>query len=221
MIYILECDSSNIYKPESLLDAFIDDARLKKVAAYRFSADRMRARLAVLLLRFAYFREYGSDILPEMTFTEAGKPYFKDSNVRFNFSHTEKGVICSLSDAETGADIESMTTMDQSVAEMVLSKMELEQIQCAPEAKKNELFTMLWTAKEAYGKYLGCGLLYDMKNETFEILPRKWIAHGNVYLYSDYNETYAFSVACSAATDIIVIKPDELVAFFLMQNEME
>ena len=221
MIYILEYGSGGIYEPEELLDAFIDADRLKRATAYRCSVDRMLSRLAFLLLRFAYCREYGANELPEMVCTEAGKPYFKNSNVRFNFSHSKCGVICSLSDSETGADIESMTVIDTSVAERVMSTGELELLRRVPEAEKNKLFTMFWTAKEAYGKYLGCGLLYDLKNEEFEILQKKWIAHGNAYIYSDYNETYAFSAVCKEATDIIMVKPDELVGFFLTRNEME
>lgn len=220
MIYILECSDGCIYEPESLFDAWIDPARLKKVNAYRFASDRMLSRLAFLLLRYAFWNEYGTSILPKMLCSQEGKPYFVNSNVKFNISHTKNGVICSLSDTETGTDIESTAEYERSVAERVMSVHELEMLRIAEKEERDKLFTMLWTAKEAYGKYLGCGLLYDLKDEEFAMIPKKWNAHGDAFIYSEFRDKYAFSVVCGEATRINFVTSEELVGF-LTRMEME
>ena len=86
--------------------------------------------------------------------SELGKPYFKDSRVKFNISHS-KGYIAVASsiDEEVGVDVEaSELPYDRAIkmAERYLSISEIKEVKNYPES-----FARIWSRKEAKAKFLG------------------------------------------------------------------
>ena len=86
--------------------------------------------------------------------SELGKPYFKDSRVKFNISHS-KGYIAVASsiDEEVGVDVEaSELPYDRAIkmAERYFSISEIKEVKNHPES-----FARIWSRKEAKAKFLG------------------------------------------------------------------
>lgn len=90
---------------------------------------------------------------------EFGKPYITDAeNVFFNVSHSGKFVVCAVSDAEVGCDIEEINAQGgfmEGVADRFFSLFEKNAIALSP--NKPEAFCRLWTLRESYVKMRGVG----------------------------------------------------------------
>lgn len=89
-----------------------------------------------------------------------GKPYLNDQAFQFSLSHSGEMVICAVSDAEVGADIQEKKSADyQKLVMRFFTKQEQEAFgKCGDVEAQGELFFRLWTRKEAYGKLTGKGL---------------------------------------------------------------
>jgi len=95
--------------------------------------------------------------LPQICYSEQGKPYFKDSDLHFSISHTKNHAFCCISNTNIGMDAEECDReIDLRLAEKFLSPTEKEYFAAA--ADKRECLLRLWVLKEAYGKLLGKGI---------------------------------------------------------------
>ncbi len=94
---------------------------------------------------------------------EFGKPYFPDLKVKFNISHTNNAVACSVSESEVGVDVERISTVREKILKLY-SPREREGIRNA------EDFYKLWTLKESALKLTGTGVS-DIKKHEFTIKP--------------------------------------------------
>jgi Phosphopantetheinyl transferase len=91
----------------------------------------------------------------EILRTEAGKPYFRESDLFFSLSHTGSLCACLIGTQRVGLDIQQMRmTRTVSIAERYFSDSEIEYI----EKNGNEGFFDIWVRKEAYVKFLGTTL---------------------------------------------------------------
>ena len=66
---------------------------------------RAESVYARAILKYMLRRYYGVTDF-EVAVGENGKPYIKNSNLYFNLSHSEKMVMCAVSSAETGCDVQ-------------------------------------------------------------------------------------------------------------------
>lgn len=108
------------------------------------------------LLAELYRRETGED-LPEVTYTQRGKPCFVDSPWHFSLSHTSRHAFCVLSRQPVGIDAEELDRpIRLTLAEKILSPSEYVQFSQA-EDKRRALLTF-WVLKEAAVKCTGEGL---------------------------------------------------------------
>lgn len=98
---------------------------------------------------------------PEYTYGEKGKPYFKNSNIYFNLSHSEDYVFCVFSKQEVGVDIQYRKPIaNDRVVKRFFAEAEQEAWeQCSTMEEKETLFYRLWARKEAYGKLTGEGIV--------------------------------------------------------------
>lgn len=121
-----------------------------------------------------------------------GKPYFRDLPFYFNLSHSGDYVLCVLSEAEIGADIQQHRRREKEkdregsggsernafgdrsavlgkLASRFFSERECDALGRAG-AEREKLFFRLWARKEAYGKLTGKGVAgvlgMDMLPET-------------------------------------------------------
>lgn len=165
---------------------YVSEKRAEKSMRYRFMIDKKISLIAYLLLVYAVKKEYGIDKMPEMLTDKLGKPYFKDSNLSFNLSHTRKGVMCSIYSNRVGCDIESII-QHPILVQSIFSLKERNII-----SNDMKYFTKLWTLKEAYSKCMGFGLTQKLnaidfseyiQEESFEIMEKKFLSGNKGDLY--------------------------------------
>lgn len=149
--------------------AAVPPERQKKADACRFEKDRILCVGAGLLLEKA-LREFGvSENDLRFAGDENGKPFLTMPNdVFFNLSHAGTYVLCAVSDAPIGCDIEEIKDCKDSLAKRIFSDAEYADI-AAKQTKeeKNEAFFRYWTLRESYMKYTGLGL--GLSLSRFEI----------------------------------------------------
>ena len=98
------------------------------------------------LLKSVFLVHFDSDF-PEIEKTPNGKPYFPNRrDVHFSLSHTETHVLCALSDAPVGCDIEALSRKVSTRALTYFS---------TPDEQNLFDPLELWTLKESYVKFIG------------------------------------------------------------------
>lgn len=119
------------------------------------------------LLRRMYTRYVGG-VLPEITLTERGKPYFMDSPWHFSISHTGRHVFCALSEKNVGIDAEEADrNIRLEVAEKILSRQEYRQYAATPDRRTALL--RFWVLKEAQAKLTGEGIKLHPNHTGFSL----------------------------------------------------
>ncbi len=122
------------------------------------------------LLKYGLAKEYGIDLSKcEIAKNEYGKPYLKEyPEVYFNISHCKAMAVCVLGDAPVGIDIEIRRKYKESLMKRVLSDEEFRKVKAAYDICEDTIeFLKYWTLKEAYGKAIGKGMLYDYHDMSF------------------------------------------------------
>lgn len=95
----------------------------------------------------------------EVLVSEGGKPYFANLDMKFSISHSGERMIIAVSDREIGADIQIKKPMRDGVAKRFFTEGEQEYVFSADSPDEQlDRFYEIWTKKEAYGKWKGCGL---------------------------------------------------------------
>ena len=165
------------YNIRDLVDAeynkwysMMSEDKQRRVDRFRFTDDKKRTVAGEMLARKAIAEWCG--VTPEsITFgiKEHGKPYAKDLAVEFNISHSGDMVVCAIDDKPVGIDIEQIHPIDLTVAKRICTDEELlylfghtptdDDFTYTTDTEILTRFFELWTAKEAYGKYLGSGVV--------------------------------------------------------------
>ncbi|WP_346836058.1 4'-phosphopantetheinyl transferase family protein [Paenibacillus polymyxa] len=154
----------------------MSNERYVKVQKYKFDNDKIRSVLVYLLLRIGLLKEFYYKDKPGLILQENGKPGLADaSKIKFNMSHCKKAVACAISKYEVGIDVQELVVYDEGLGKTVLSNREKKFVEHS--ADKNAAFTRLWAQKESYGKYMGCGIVYDLKSTEFN--DDRWIENNN------------------------------------------
>ncbi len=109
---------------------------------------------------------------------EHGKPYFSKGDLFFNISHSKGMGAIVLEKTECGIDIEQLREINYKVSERFFSEEEKNWVAEVKEESR-ERFFKVWTGKEAYTKYLGCGLTVDLS--SFSVLDEN-ISSGLEYI---------------------------------------
>jgi len=164
------------------------------------------------LLKSVILDEMGYDISEADIFEEQlGKPYFKGfDGLHFNLSHTKGLCCCIIGDRRCGIDSELIRNYRENTIRRVFTDSEAEWFQCLDESEKPFYFFLLWTLKEAYGKFTGNGIA-DMKNVCFSfdgehIISDKPQLHFCVYRAGEY-----LISACSESSDLFESDCGELL----------
>lgn len=145
--------------PEHRWRAFLPalpEARQKRALSCRKEEDAARLTGAGLLLRRALCEEgisFERQILSE---NEWGKPYLP-GGPEFSLSHAGDFAVCAVAGFPVGADIE-LARISEAVAERFFHPDEVSFLHALPVFAQADARLRLWTAKEAYTKYLGGGL---------------------------------------------------------------
>ncbi|MBT58862.1 MAG: hypothetical protein CL393_04955 [Acidiferrobacteraceae bacterium] len=103
-------------------------------------------------------------------FGELGKPALSPefkSGLSFNLSDCgNKGLLAVAYGREIGVDLEQLprNVNERAIAQKLFSPSEANALNAAEAEKLNESFLACWTRKEAWGKAIGRGIHYPMKN---------------------------------------------------------
>lgn len=168
VIYILDMNE-NITGPQfDRIRSYLPKQRISKSEGYLREKDRNACLTSFFLLVYG-LKQYGIYQLPEIATGEYGKPFFKDSSIRFNLSHCDRAVCCGLSFENIGVDIQDTVMNYEDILYPLMSEKEISLIRS--HVQPCEAFTRLWCLKESLGKFNGTGISENM-SET-EILCRE------------------------------------------------
>lgn len=141
------------------------------------------------------------------------KPYFVNSNFKFNLSHSGNMVMCIISDIEVGCDIEQIRKIDLEIAKRFFNKSEYNLIMNEKEENRTAMFFRLWTLKESYIKCNGTGIV-GLKDSSIVIennIPRVNYESeifdyklGEIFISNEYMCSYCISILANDTTYINV-----------------
>lgn len=131
---------------------------------------RDESRKAFSLL-FDMFNYLGLDVdIKDICYSDNGKPYIKDYNIKFNYSHSKNYIACSVSSIEMGIDIEDDFKISDEARLMYLPGI-------------NDDIRRTFVTKEAY-----CKLLGDFDDEFFKKIDVNRIKNNKYEINNmDYN----------------------------------
>ncbi|VTS26987.1 4'-phosphopantetheinyl transferase [Streptococcus porcinus] len=144
------------------LKKFLKEEELEKLDAYKSEVAKINFAVSRSLLNKAF--EMILDIPIENVVVlrdKYNKPYIKNkSGVKFNISHTDGFVVIGFSKKELGIDIEKVNDgfAFEDILENCFTSREIKNI-----GSNTSMFYRYWTAKEAYLKYEGHGLMRNPK----------------------------------------------------------
>ena len=179
---------------------------VKQQAVQRFvhNRDRMASLLATRLLKICVDMEGIEGFrLSDIRYPDNGKPsWINDKNIflDFNISHSDEMILVAVSKfMNVGIDVEKVRELKRLNFKMVLSDVELDQIQQTP-----DLFFNLWSKKEAVVKAAdtsGIGRMHEVILEEDQALldEKKWFLKK-----VEVDEQYVTYLATSLPVDEIV-----------------
>jgi 4'-phosphopantetheinyl transferase len=151
--------------------------------------------LARRLLSFGLQNEYGITDTRSIARTSLGKPYLQEyPDIHFNYSHCPVGILCGIHHMEIGVDMERRIPYKENLARRISSPEEWKLLVKAEDPGR--VLTALWTAKEAYVKFLGTGIRRDLREIDLSRELAGQRTDKGILLYSQVEETYGICV-CS------------------------
>ena len=140
----------------------------ERIVRYRQEDDRLRG-LAAWTLAAEMLRAEGVRDL-HLEHTQAGKPYLRYyTDLHFNLSHSGETVLCALSSAPVGCDVQTLGPARPELAARFFHLAEREYLASLAEKEAAEAFTRLWTLKESYLKAGGEGLSRPLGSFRIEL----------------------------------------------------
>lgn len=146
----------------------LSSQRRRRIAETKSLNSQIRLAAAELLLRQAMKEQgYFPDEL-RYTYNQDGKPYLADNpGLFFSLSHSGEYVMCVLSDSECGCDLQEDRMFRIAAAKRFFSHSEYQSIlNAASDEEKKDLFFRYWTIRESWFKYLGTGIMKDIRAEV-------------------------------------------------------
>ena len=101
-----------------------------------------------------------------MSKTPDGKPYFTNHpEISFSISDCGEYVAVALSKKNqiVGIDLEAVRTVSERMISRFFSEGEQRGCKHLSDVERQKAFIEVWTRKEAFSKYLGCGLRGDLR----------------------------------------------------------
>ena len=146
----------------------ITEGRLERIEKSQSTADKLRLMGSGLMINFIKTKYF---VDSDVTTDKHGKPYFVNSDLKFNLSHSGRYVVAAVSDYEIGIDIQKKKADKHRIAEKNFLQGECSYINAgANDEERHQRFCEVWTLKEAYLKNIGMGLRKPLN--SFEIVFR-------------------------------------------------
>lgn len=147
-----------------------DAARRDRIDRYRVDDDKRRTLAGRILARWAVAQTCGmqeDDII--FAASDSGKPRVSNADAEISIAHSGRLVACAVSDRPIGIDIELIKPFDPKLARRIFDETELAELfghmpteadfAAMPDTEMTDRFYRIWTAKEAYFKCIGTGII--------------------------------------------------------------
>lgn len=135
-------------------------------------SDRLETDQAIALLE-KMLNNFDID-LDKIVISKNGKPYFNNSNIHFNYSHSKNYIACVISNYEVGIDIEEKTrVISDDVSNKYLDGVE-----------DSEDRLIKWVEKESYSKLKGLGLQIGFNNIKIDSYCSNFLINSEEYVCS-------------------------------------
>lgn len=146
-------------RPMGTLHSHLSPDEVARAASFSSRPHRERFIAAHGSLRLIIEKKFGQTASTlQITFNPNGKPYFKNSPIQFNLSHSGDAVLIAVSETlDVGADVERMRPDKDPLAlsRRFFTASEADQIAQSPPARQAEAFIATWCRKEALIKAIG------------------------------------------------------------------
>ena len=174
----------------------LTDRELKTLEGFRIKKRRDEWLAGHLAVKRAFIRHAGyesglgfRDL--EVCYLRSGKPVLyvrgERSEYGISISHSHRWAIGGVSSDNIGIDIELIEPKSRTVEEIVLCEEELEILNAAQD--RNKAFTQLWSAKEAFVKALGIGLMVNFHDiRVLDLMENRVILDGGTVESSAFGE---------------------------------
>lgn len=212
-IYSILIDSSKFDNIDFKLLSYVSKERQAKIERYRFISDKKLSLYSGLLVRMelSNFLNVSHNQL-DFSINDFQKPILLNyPQIDFSISHTKGFILCAITNnGKIGVDVEKISHMHKNVMKRVFCQTEIDYVLQSQEMQ-SERFFKVWTRKEAYSKYLGCGLCEEVfKTNTLE--PK--FEYNNLTLK---NNDFICSIFSQDVTNykILSISEDDIIKFFL------
>lgn len=184
VVLLFDCNRITEYEYNTVFQ-YVTESRRIKTEQYNNYQDRVLSLMAEFSLIYAMKKIYN---LSKESYTiskhEKGKPYFVEADMpKFNISHTHNLVAVLISDSEVGIDVENIKYGNEDSINKIIRFM-FTQEECSyidAGIDKVTRFYNTWTAREAYCKMTGQGLLMSERNKS---LPKGIEKYG--FQFGDY-----------------------------------
>lgn len=156
---------ANLELPEPVIDDLASLlSRDETARADRFHRSRDRsafmAARGILRMLLGQYLQCDADRV-QLSYTDRGKPFIADSDFQFNVSHSHGLALYAIAHRRSvGIDIESIRPMEvEQLAQRFFCEREYQQLCKLSDEQQSIAFFTYWTAKEAYLKATGEGLV--------------------------------------------------------------
>lgn len=178
--------------------SMMDDGRKSAVMRMRIENDRRRSVLGEMLARRGISLLCGREE-KEITFarTEKGKPLCTSDSAFFNVSHCNDIVVCVIDSQNVGIDIEKVRRVEMQITriactdndrEFIFGQKNPDPAEITPTPEILDRIFTVWTAKEAYFKFIGIGIVGMRTVSYSDILPNCSTFKEKDYILSVYGE---------------------------------
>lgn len=162
----------------------ISDERIKKIQRYHFDDDKVISLFTELFIR----EQISNDLkipFKEISFSynKYGKPYLNGfENYFFSVSHSKDMIAYASDSSPIGVDIQYMSQINLNICKLFFHSEEFDFIKKSTNPEVD--FYKIWTAKEAYSKKTGMGLVSSFG--SFCVLDNDFKSHILWRKFSDY-----------------------------------
>ncbi len=191
---------------------YISDERRARTERMRSERDRITSVIAELTVRMQAAKCTGmrnDEIF--FDYGEHGKPFLRGrDDFCFSFSHAGEYIAFACGSSPVGVDIENSSRGSEKLAKRFFTEEEYRSIY--GDSERRESFVRVWTAKEAYVKYLGTGLSEGL--DTFSVLD-----DSTGCVFDSFEVPGGYTVTLCAPAGVVsgsteIITADEVFSFF-------
>ncbi len=166
----------------------MSEERKNAVLRYRSRDDRKRTVLGEILAKQGISEYIGREKAAiKLARTEKGKPFAVGEDIHFSVAHCDDLAVCAVSESNIGIDAERLRPVNLDITRIACNESDLEFVfsDSSPEAQARR-FLLLWTAKEAYFKFIGTGIT-NLKSVCYrELEPHCRVFEQEGYIITVY-----------------------------------